>query len=68
MRNPSLFAATTVLLLAGCSTQVAYSTAQAWQRQECQKMPDQQLRQRCLDSSATSYEDYRRQTEAAKSP
>jgi len=31
-------------------------------------MPDVQERQRCLDSNATSYEDYRRQAGAAKPP
>ena len=64
----TLISALTAMLLAGCSTQMAYNTTQAWQRQECQKMPEQQQRQRCLDSNATSYEDYRRQAEAAKSP
>ena len=58
----------TSLLLHGCSTQQLYNTGQAWQRQECIKMPDVQERQRCLDSNATSYEDYRRQAGAAKPP
>ncbi|MDP1900200.1 MAG: hypothetical protein Q8K96_07075 [Rubrivivax sp.] len=52
------------LLLAACSTQDLYSTAQAWQRQECQKLQDQGERTRCEKSSARSYEDYK--AEAAK--
>ena len=68
MQTPATTLITAALLLAGCSTQLAYNAAQGWQRQECQKMLDQQQRQRCLDSNATSYEDYRRQVEAAKSP
>ena len=64
----ALTLAITVPPLSACSTQLAYNTAQAWQRQECIKMPDLQQRQRCLDSNATSYENYRRQTGAAKPP
>jgi hypothetical protein len=64
----TLIAAAAALLLFGCSTQQLYNTTQAWQRQECMKMPDVQERQRCLDSNARSYEDYRRQAEAAKRP
>ena len=68
MRNLNLLPVTAAaLLLGGCSTQMAYDTTQTWQRQECRKMPEQQQRERCLSSNATSYEDYRRQVEAAKS-
>lgn len=60
-----------VLLLVGagqgCSTQQAYSAGQAWQRQECNKIQDAQDRSRCMDSTQTSYEDYKRQSEAARS-
>lgn len=52
--------------LFGCSSQQAYSTGQAWQRQECSKIMDSQERSRCMASANASYEDYRRQTEAAK--
>jgi hypothetical protein len=52
------------LLLAGCSTQVLYNSAQAWQKQECLKLQDRDERTRCEKSAARSYEDY--QAEAAK--
>jgi hypothetical protein len=51
----------------GCTSQQLYGTGQAWQRNECQKIPDAQERDRCLSSANTSYEDYKRQSEAARS-
>ena len=53
-------------LLQACSSQLAYGTGQAWQRQECNKINDAQERSRCMASASTSYEDYKRQAEAAK--
>jgi hypothetical protein len=53
-------------LLASCSTQQLYHSVQGWQQQECRKLPDAAERQRCAASNATSYEDYRRQREAAQ--
>ncbi|MDP2064988.1 MAG: hypothetical protein Q8K38_03360 [Burkholderiaceae bacterium] len=52
--------------LAGCSMQQLYGTGQAWQRSECNKIIDTQERNRCAASTQTSYEDYRRQSDAAK--
>jgi hypothetical protein len=63
---PFLCGALGVASLAGCSSQMAYNSGQAWQRQECMKLLDAEQRQRCLASTATTYEDYRRQAEAAK--
>jgi hypothetical protein len=53
-------------LLAGCSSQQAYGAGQAWQRTECSKISDLQERNRCLSSANTSYDDYKRQADAAK--
>ncbi|MBI5922186.1 MAG: hypothetical protein HY847_11155 [Betaproteobacteria bacterium] len=53
--------------LLGCSSQQLYNTGQAWQRNECNKVVDAQERNRCMGSTNTSYEDYKRQTEEAKS-
>jgi len=50
----------------GCTSQQLYGTGQAWQRNECQKIPDAQERSRCLSNASTSYEDYKRQSEAAR--
>lgn len=52
--------------LPACSSQQLYGTGQAWQRQECNKIIDAQERGRCLASASTSYDEYRRQSEAAK--
>jgi hypothetical protein len=54
------------LALHGCSSQQAYGAGQAWQRQECARISDAQERSRCMASASTSYEDYKRQAEAAK--
>ena len=59
--------ATVVVASAGCSTRVAYDSAQNWQRLECQKIQDPSARNKCLADASTPYEDYKRQSEAAKS-
>ena len=53
-------------VLQACSSQQLYGTGQAWQRQECNKINDTQERGRCMASASTSYEEYKRQAEAAK--
>jgi hypothetical protein len=53
-------------LMTGCSAQQLYGMAQGWQHQECQRIADRDERQRCERSSAVSYEQYRREREAAK--
>jgi hypothetical protein len=52
--------------LAGCSSQQLYGAGQGWQRAECNKIMDAQERSRCMASASTSYEDYRKQSEAAQ--
>jgi hypothetical protein len=52
--------------LSACSSQQAYGSGQAWQRNECNKINDTQERSRCLAGANTSYEDYRRQQEALR--
>jgi hypothetical protein len=47
----------------GCTTQQAYSSAQAWQRNECNRQVEQTARERCLAGTGMSYDDYRRRTE-----
>jgi hypothetical protein len=64
-----LVSAAILLSLAGlsaCSSQQAYGTGQAWQRNECNKINDPQERSRCLAGTNTSYEDYKRQQEALR--
>jgi hypothetical protein len=52
--------------LLGCSAQQRYGAAQAWQFQECSKIQDAQERSRCMDNANLSYDEYKRQAEAAK--
>jgi len=54
------------LALGGCSNRALYQTVQGWQQQECRKIADAAERQRCMASTAGSYDDYRRAREAAK--
>jgi len=51
------------LSLAGCTAQQAYGTAQAWQRNQCNKLPDNAEFDRCVRETQTSYESYKRQQE-----
>ncbi|WP_425259065.1 hypothetical protein ACPOLB_26525 [Rubrivivax sp. RP6-9] len=62
----SLLAVMAVHHLYGCSSQQVYGAGQAWQLQECSKIMDAQERNRCMSSANTSYDEYKRQTEATK--
>jgi hypothetical protein len=57
------FAAIGTALLAGCSTQQAYYSAQQYERNQCERMLDQGARERCLANAAASYEGYKRRAE-----
>ncbi len=46
--------------------QQVYGAGQAWQRQECNRINDTEQRSRCMASSSTSYDEYKRQVEDAK--
>jgi hypothetical protein len=52
--------------LGACSSQQLYGAGQAWQRNECTRIPDVDQRQRCFQSTATSFDEYQRQQAAAK--
>ena len=52
--------------LSACSSQQLYGAGQAWQRNECNKIIDSQERNRCMASTNTSYEDYKRQADEAR--
>lgn len=47
----------------GCTAQQAYGTAQAWQRNQCSKLPDKADYDRCMSQTQTSYQSYKQQTE-----
>lgn len=61
----ALLALPLMAALASCSSQQLYGVGQAWQRNECFKISDQQERSRCLSSASTSYEQYKREATAA---
>ena len=66
-RTLSLLAvALAAVATAGCSNRALYQTVQGWQQQECRRIADAAERQRCMASTAGSYDDYRRAREAAK--
>ena len=56
-------AASTTLLLTACSTEQAYNTVQAWQRNQCNKIPDNADYDRCMRQTQTPYDSYKQQTE-----
>jgi len=60
---PRLFILPIALLVAGCSWQQGYASAQGWQKNQCQRLPGETERERCLASTAMSYDQYRRQSE-----
>jgi hypothetical protein len=66
MIKPVALLALVVLALGGCSNRMVYQTVQGWQQQECRKVADAAERQRCMASTAGSYDDYRRAREAAR--
>jgi hypothetical protein len=61
-----LFAFTLLVGLSSCSSQQLYGVGQEWKKNECNKIIDMQERNRCMSSTKTSYEEYKRQSEAAK--
>lgn len=61
-------AAVVTAALGGCSPPQWYGAGQAWQRHECQRVPDVDQRQRCLQQARTPHEDYRRQADALAEP
>ncbi len=70
MTSHRLLATAALLSLAAalpaCSSRAVYQTVQGWQQQECRKISDAAERQRCMASTAGSYDDYRRAREAAQ--
>jgi len=52
----------------GCTTQQAYSSMQAWQRNECNRQVEQTAREQCLARTSMSYDDYKRRTDDGRKP
>ncbi len=58
----AMLSAILTITQSGCSTQQLYSTGQAWQRNQCHTLLDQQERERCIANASASYETYRKQS------
>jgi len=54
-------------LLAACTAPDLYTVGQGWQKEQCHRLADPAERERCLRSSARSYEDYKAEAGRAKS-
>jgi hypothetical protein len=63
----SLSLVVTVLTMQACSSQQLYGTGQEMQRNECRKIVDMQEQRRCMANANMSHDEYKRQSEAAKS-
>jgi len=59
----SLMALLVALSMSACTAEQAYGTSQAWQRNQCNKLPDKAEFDRCISKTNTPYESYKRQTE-----
>lgn len=57
--------AVTGAFMTACSSRQLYGAGQAWQQNECRRLPASQ-QQRCLSSNAMTFEEYQKQTGAAK--
>jgi hypothetical protein len=56
-------AALLACLLAACSAEQGYNAGQAWQRNQCARIPDKAEYDRCMSNTGGSYESYKRETE-----
>jgi hypothetical protein len=54
-------------LLGACSSRQLYSAGQQWQAHECRRLPAPE-QPRCLQSNALSFDEYQRQSDAARPP
>jgi hypothetical protein len=63
----SLSLVVTVLMMQACSSQQLYGTGQEMQRNECRKLVDMQEQRRCMANANMSHDEYKRQSEAARS-
>jgi len=52
-------------LLAGCSSEQAYSAGQNWQRNQCTRIPDRAEYDRCMADASRSYDTYKRESGAS---
>jgi hypothetical protein len=66
---PIIGIATAALIAgSGCTAQQLYAIGQSWQRNECDRLMDQQERDRCLSSTSISYAAYKKQSGSGSEP
>ena len=63
-----VIAVSLALAAAGCTSEQGYNAAQGWQTNQCNRTPDNAERERCLARAGTSYDNYRRETDAVRKP
>ncbi len=54
-----------VLAASGCTSERLYATGRATQRNQCERMPNQYDREKCLRDADMSQDEYKRETESA---
>jgi len=52
-------------LCSGCTSQKLYTTAQAYQRNQCLYHPEQGDRNQCFSNANSSYDEYKREASTA---
>jgi hypothetical protein len=55
-----------VIFLPACTAEQAYGSGQAWQRNQCARIPDKAEYDRCMGKAETSYDSYKRQSESGQ--
>lgn len=65
--HPKLMSAAlcVMVLAAGCTSKQIYTSAEGWRRHECTNVIDADERNRCFEAAGTTYEEYKREQEAA---
>ncbi|HMN78939.1 MAG TPA: hypothetical protein PKA20_03305 [Burkholderiaceae bacterium] len=57
-------AAVVAALAAGCTSDRLYAAGQQWQRNECNRLPERDAQQRCLERASVARDDYERRPSA----
>lgn len=61
-----LFALLVLSTLSGCTGEQAYAGGQAWQQNQCKRLPDKAEYDRCMASASMSHDTYKRETGAER--
>jgi outer membrane biogenesis lipoprotein LolB len=61
-----LLSTVAALSLPACTAERAYGSAQAWQQNQCSRIPDKAEAGRCMSKANTSYDSYKQQNESGQ--